>query len=80
MATTVKKPRPLERTEENIARITQDLHTEGFVGNSPQQIMVFNLILECRLNGYTQDNCPHPRYVPDGQFMLCTNCGHSYLT
>lgn len=79
---TTDKPTPIERTEENIARITQQLIEEGFKRATPEQRAVFEQIKEGRLEGYTPENCPHPQdaYVPDGHYLLCTQCGHGKLT
>ncbi len=73
---TEKEIKLVKRTRENIERITQDLILENFKKGTP----VFYEILEGRLKGYTPANCPHPFWVADGQFYICTQCGHEEMT
>jgi hypothetical protein len=67
---------PIEKNEENIARITTQLFSEiRFTKVGP----VFQGILEGRLAGYTPGNCPHPldRAVVTSEFeYVCGQCGY----
>lgn len=85
-ATPIKtqEPEPMGQTEKNIAAITNQLVAEGFLRSTDDQRRIFDLILDGRLKGHTPDNHLHSdgintHYVKNGNYLLCTQCGHEEL-
>ncbi|MEK6846337.1 MAG: hypothetical protein AABY26_06245 [Nanoarchaeota archaeon] len=67
---------PEKRERKSIADAVSSVENEGFIKGTD----VFNSIIKGRSEGYTKDNCPHPEYVVNGQYLLCTQCGYNELT
>ncbi len=66
----------ISEKEKSIADVVSSVENESFIKGTD----VFESIVQGRLKGYTKDNCPHPAYVMNGAYLLCTQCGDQVLT